>query len=191
VRPDCPIRRSCTFSKEHLHMCKLASRWVPHSLTEIQKWQQYESARMQAYKPEMKRQSNEWRHYRSPRKPKYSRIPAMLRLWSFSPTTVQASSSHMLWPSIGQSQASTTSISWSIICAVRCGRPYFLGENTPIILHNARPHVADVVNQLLVRWQWEVLYHPLYSPDISPCDFDLIPKVKEPLRGRHFRLYQT
>jgi len=72
--------------------------------------------------------------------------------------------------------------------ALRKKRPHFLGENTPIILNdNAQPHVADVVNQLLARWQWEVPYHPPYSPDISPCDFDLIPKVKEPLRGRRFK----
>ena len=72
--------------------------------------------------------------------------------------------------------------------ALRKKRPHFLGDNTPIILHdNARPHVADVVSQLMARWQWEVLYHPPYSPDISPCDFDLIPKVKEPLRGRRFK----
>jgi len=32
--------------KERLHMRKIASRWVPHSLTEIQIWQRYESARM-------------------------------------------------------------------------------------------------------------------------------------------------
>ena len=32
--------------KERLHMRKIASRWVPHSLTEIQKWQRYESTRM-------------------------------------------------------------------------------------------------------------------------------------------------
>ena len=30
----------------------------------------------------------------------------------------------------------------------------------------------------------EELEHPPYSPNISPCDFDLIPKIKEPLRGR-------
>jgi hypothetical protein len=30
---------------------------------------------------------------------------------------------------------------------------------------------------------WEVLY----SPDVSPCDFDLIPKMKEPLRRIRFR----
>jgi len=32
--------------KKCLHMRKITSRWVPHSLTEIQKWQQYKSARM-------------------------------------------------------------------------------------------------------------------------------------------------
>ena len=30
---------------------------------------------------------------------------------------------------------------------------------------------------------WEVLDHPPYSPDLSPPDFDLFPKLKEPLRG--------
>ena len=71
--------------------------------------------------------------------------------------------------------------------ALRKKRPHFLCENTPIILYNAQAHVADVVKQLLAGWQWEVLYHPPYSPDISPCDFDLIPKVKEELRGRSFK----
>ncbi|PSN57940.1 hypothetical protein C0J52_00193 [Blattella germanica] len=33
----------------------------------------------------------------------------------------------------------------------------------------------------------QVLYHPPYSPDLSPCDYDLFPKMKEPLRGRRFR----
>ena len=32
----------------------------------------------------------------------------------------------------------------------------------------------------------KVLEHPPYSPDISPRDFDLIPKAKEPLYGRRF-----
>ena len=32
-----------------------------------------------------------------------------------------------------------------------------------------------------------MLYHPLYSPDISPCDYDLIPKMKMPMRGKRYR----
>ncbi|GFR31019.1 HTH_48 domain-containing protein [Trichonephila clavata] len=56
--------------------------------------------------------------------------------------------------------------------------------DSAIILHdNARPHKAECVRQLLRRWGWEELEHSQYSPDILPCDFDLIPKIKEPIRG--------
>ncbi|PNF13893.1 hypothetical protein B7P43_G10664 [Cryptotermes secundus] len=60
--------------------------------------------------------------------------------------------------------------------------------NPPIILQeNAWPHAAQAVADLFDRWSWEVLYHPPYSLDLSPCDFDLIPKLKEELRGIRFR----
>ena len=53
----------------------------------------------------------------------------------------------------------------------------------PIILHdNARSHTAVAVMDLLCRWQWEILEHPPYSPDMSPCNYYLFAKVKEPLR---------
>ncbi|KAJ4426670.1 hypothetical protein ANN_26468 [Periplaneta americana] len=32
----------------------------------------------------------------------------------------------------------------------------------------------------------EILEHPPYSPDMSPCDYDLFTKVKEPLRGTRY-----
>jgi hypothetical protein len=32
-----------------------------------------------------------------------------------------------------------------------------------------------------------VLPHPRYSPDISSSAFDLFPKLKKPLCGKHFR----
>ncbi|KAJ4449206.1 hypothetical protein ANN_00603 [Periplaneta americana] len=55
----------------------------------------------------------------------------------------------------------------------------------PIILHdNARSHTAAAVKDLLRCWQWEILEHPPYSPDMSPCDYDLFAKVKEPLSSR-------
>lgn len=31
-----------------------------------------------------------------------------------------------------------------------------------------------------------MLPHPPYSPDMSPPDFDLFPKLKEPMRGRRY-----
>ncbi|KDR12840.1 hypothetical protein L798_13263, partial [Zootermopsis nevadensis] len=43
------------------------------------------------------------------------------------------------------------------------------------------------VKKLLRRRRWEVLHHPPYSPDLSPCDYNLIPKLQQPLRGKRFR----
>ena len=34
---------------------------------------------------------------------------------------------------------------------------------------------------------WEVLFQPPHSPDLSPCDYDLIPKLKESLSDIRFQ----
>ena len=56
--------------------------------------------------------------------------------------------------------------------------------------NEGRECVADMalrVADLCRRWNWEVLFHPLYSPNLSLCD-DLIPKMDELLRGNRFRI---
>ncbi|GBM48777.1 hypothetical protein AVEN_24963-1 [Araneus ventricosus] len=68
-----------------------------------------------------------------------------------------------------------------------CKRSRLLQDNLPILLHdNAHCPVARNVTNILRRWHWEVLEHPPYSHDINPCDFDLLPQLKEPLRGTRF-----
>ena len=63
-------------------------------------------------------------------------------------------------------------------------RTRHLVVQNPIILHdNARSHIA-VVTDLFHRWQWEILEHPPYSPDMCPFDYDLF--AKEPLRGTRY-----
>jgi transposase len=32
-----------------------------------------------------------------------------------------------------------------------------------------------------------ILQHPLYSPDLAPCDFFLFLKIKSSLKGTHFQ----
>jgi len=61
-------------------------------------------------------------------------------------------------------------------------RPDLLG-NGPLLLYNARPHLGKVVTDVLSKYEWEVLPHAPYSPDMSPPDFDLFHKLKEPMRG--------
>ena len=69
---------------------------------------------------------------------------------------------------------------------MHANRPDLL-ENGVLILHdNARPHIAKDVRELLDGYSWEVLPHPSYSPDMSPPDFDLFPKLKIDTRGVRF-----
>jgi hypothetical protein len=59
----------------------------------------------------------------------------------------------------------------------------------PIILHdNERPHTADAVKSLLHHWQWEILERLSYSPDMSPCEYNLFTKMKEPLQGTCYNM---
>ena len=70
-------------------------------------------------------------------------------------------------------------------CAIRRKRPQL--QNMIILHDHVTPHKAIFVRDLLRRWRWEVLEHPPYSTDLSPCDYDLIPNLKAPLRGHRFR----
>jgi hypothetical protein len=135
-------------------------------MTEIQKWQRHESARMhleryekkgdafehriialdeawaRAYQSEMKRQTNEWRHYGSPRKTKVRQNPSnakVMVIFAYDSAGTRAVPQHRTVT--GQYYADF--LTHHLRRALRKKRPHFLGENTPIILHdNARPHVA-------------------------------------------------
>jgi len=65
-------------------------------------------------------------------------------------------------------------------------RRALLGGGSLILHDNARPHLGKVVTDLLNKYEWELLPHAPYSPDKSPPDFDLFPKLKEPMRGHRF-----
>jgi hypothetical protein len=65
-------------------------------------------------------------------------------------------------------------------------RPDLFGDG-PLILHeNARLHLGKVVTDLLSKYEWDVLLHVPYIPDMSPPDFNLFHKLKVPMRGHRF-----
>jgi hypothetical protein len=47
-------------------------------------------------------------------------------------------------------------------------------------------HKAASVGQFLTQKNVTTLYHPLFSPDLSPPDYFLFPKLKMKLKGLHF-----
>jgi len=64
--------------------------------------------------------------------------------------------------------------------AAFCSPDFFL-------LHDNVPaHKAAIVCQFLNPKNVTILYHPPYSPDLSPPDYFLFPKLKMKLIGLHF-----
>ncbi|KAG5322299.1 MOS1T transposase, partial [Pseudoatta argentina] len=68
---------------------------------------------------------------------------------------------------------------------------FFVIHDKVILLHdNARPHVAKPVKTYLETLKWEVLTHPLYSPDIALSDFHLFRSMAHGLADRRFHSYE-
>ena len=56
------------------------------------------------------------------------------------------------------------------------------------LLHdNASSHKAASVREYLKQEKAVELPHPLYSPDLAPCDFFLFPRLKKHLAGRKYQ----
>jgi len=70
---------------------------------------------------------------------------------------------------------------------IRLVGPEYSAPGSWFLLHDNAPiHQAVAVQEFLARKQVCVLNHPPYSPDLSPCDYFLFPKLKLPLKGRLF-----
>ena len=55
------------------------------------------------------------------------------------------------------------------------------------LLHDkASSHKCEVVKSFLASEKVKVLNHPPYSPDLSPCDFFLFPRLKKMLSGNKY-----
>ena len=71
-------------------------------------------------------------------------------------------------------------------------QPQYEQRHEKVILQhdNARPHVAKPVKTYLETLKWEVLPHPLYSPDIVPSDYYLFRSMAHGLADQQFRSYE-
>ena len=55
------------------------------------------------------------------------------------------------------------------------------------LLHdNASSHICEFVKSFLASEKVKVFNHPPYSPDLSPCDFFLFPRLKKMLSGNKY-----
>ena len=66
-------------------------------------------------------------------------------------------------------------------------QPALVNRRGVILLHdNARPHVSKIVQEKIKEFQWEILPHPPYSPDIAPSDYHLFLSLQNNLRQKTF-----
>jgi hypothetical protein len=71
--------------------------------------------------------------------------------------------------------------------AIKSKRPGLLSEQVILLHDNARPHTSHATATHLNKFRWEVLQHPAYSPDLSPCDFHIFGPLKKELKGHRFQ----
>ncbi|KAJ4450655.1 hypothetical protein ANN_02084 [Periplaneta americana] len=138
--------------------------------------------------PNLKRQSNEWKHPGSSRPKKVRPTQSAVKEMFIVAYDIDGVILHHAVPPRQTANADyyCRFLQHHLRPALRRNRRH-LGVQNPIILHdNARSHTAAAVKDLLRRCQWEILEHSSYLPDMSPCDYDLFTKVKEPLRGTRY-----
>ncbi len=51
---------------------------------------------------------------------------------------------------------------------------------------NAYSHVSRQTKDLIAKFGWNLIDHASYSPDLTPSDFHLFPKLKQRLSGQRF-----
>ena len=78
-------------------------------------------------------------------------------------------------------------ILWHLIRSV-CDKRQSLWEAHAWALHhnNAPAHTALGIHQFLGKRNIATLEHPLYYPDLAPCDFFFFSKIKSVLKRTHF-----
>ena len=76
-------------------------------------------------------------------------------------------------------------IHWPITCYSK-KQPSKGWSGVHLLHDNASSHKCEVVKSFLASEKVKVLNHPPYSPDLSPCDFFLFPRLKKMLSGNKY-----
>lgn len=76
--------------------------------------------------------------------------------------------------------------------AIRRKRPLLWESSRWMLHHDGAPaHTSCLVQQFLAKHGTIQVAHPPYSPDMSPPDFFLFPKIKNTLKRRQFQDIET
>ncbi|OWA50832.1 putative Histone-lysine N-methyltransferase SETMAR [Hypsibius exemplaris] len=204
-----------TILKRELGLKKICSRWVPHRLTADQNkarlvfaqnlingfgaederrlheivtgdemWGYY-------YDPLTKRQSMEWVKREDPRPTKVRRSKSVKKtmfIIFFNSAGVVSTSKLVSIPGRRTINARfyVNSCFKKLVWKLKKKRGKTGLRGLKLHHDNASSHTCGLTVKFLNQENLKTLPHPPYSPDLSPCDFYLFPKLKESLRGKLF-----
>ena len=180
-------RKTCLWSKKRtgwkfVRICwedsKLNQNFLHKVITEDESW-------VFDYDPETKRQSEEWYTKSSPRpkKARMSRSRVKTIIVFFDSRGIVHK--EFVPPRQSVNHAFYKDVLERLRKRVQRVRRDIVDEW--VLQHdNAPAHTALSIREFLAKKIIPVLPHPPYSPDLAPCDFYLILKLKSKLKGRHF-----
>ncbi|UYV64643.1 hypothetical protein LAZ67_3001454 [Cordylochernes scorpioides] len=198
--------------REHLGYSKVCAIWVPKMLTEDHKRQRVYVAQkfLDCHKtdgeefldsivtgdvtwvhyttPETKEQSKQWNHISSPKPLKFKQTLSAGKLMAT-----------VFWDRKGLLLCDFMRLGTTIISdrycktlkqlrrAIQNKRRGMLTKGVRFHHDNARPHTARQTTALIEEFEWELVSHPPYSPDVAPSDFHFFPELKKNLGGTQFQ----
>jgi hypothetical protein len=210
IADELQIGKTSVYSilKEDLEMRKICAKIVPKLLTPKQKlrrkqccidWKALEErdsfleriitsdeSWIYAYKIELKSQSKEWKHQKSPRPKKAWKSKLKVKVMLIVFFDCHGIVRHEFVPE-GQTvnAAFYVEVLKHLRDRVHHVWPNLRGDNGWILHQDNDPsHIALILHEFLAHNSITMMDHPLYSPDVAPCDF-LFPKCKLVLCGWH------
>ena len=145
-----------------------------------------DESRILEYYPKTKCQSQEWHTANSPRPKKArmskSKITSMFICFFFDSQGIVHKEFVSSRQTVNQTYREVLERLRKRVAHVRPGI-----ARTWMLHHDKVPcHTAVFINEFLAEKSIPVVCQPPYSPDLSPCDVLLIPRLKNYLKGRHF-----
>jgi len=136
------------------------------------------------YNPETKQQSSQWKSPTSPRPKKARQVKNNVKSMIITFFHIKAIV-HKKFVPTGQTVNSGFygDILRQLHENMRRRCPKLWREQTWLLHHDNVPsHNSVLTQQFLAKKKMAVIPHPLYSPDLAPCDFFLFPKMKLKLK---------
>ncbi len=140
------------------------------------------------FEPESKRQSMVWKHPDSPSVKKFKSRPFANKvlLTVFWDMRRPIYCHYLEDRQTVNSESSSKELRDELRLAIREKRRGLIKRGVILQHNNVPPHAAHLTRGTLEELGWEVLIHPLYSPDLAPSDFHLFGPLKKFLRGKNF-----